>query len=95
MPIPSEEVRRIAALANLEFSSDDIERFSHDLSRILDYVDQLKEVDVEGVEPLVHVFDRRGGGRPDEVGKCLPVDIALQGAPARQDNLFRVPRVVE
>jgi len=95
MPIPPEEVRRIARLANLEFSPEEIERFSAELSRILDYIDQLKEVNTEGVEPLTHVFDRRGSGRADVVGPCLPAEVALRDTPERQDNFFRVPRVVE
>ncbi len=94
MPIPPDEVRRIAALAHLEFSDAEILRYSDDLSRILDYIDQLKEVDTEGVEPLIHVFDRSGGGRPDQVGPSLPVSDALRGAPQRQDDFYRVPRVV-
>jgi len=95
MPIPPEEVRRIATLANLEFSPEEIEHFSHDLSRILDYIDLLKEVDTEGIEPLKHVFDRPGSGRADELGECLPVEIALRDAPDRQGDLFKVPRVIE
>jgi len=94
MPIPPDEVRRIAALAHLEFSEAEIRRFSDDLSRILDYIDQLKEVDTEGVEPLIHVFDRRGSGRPDQVGPSLPVSDALRDAPQRQDDFYQVPRVV-
>ena len=95
MPIPPEEVRRIATLAHLEFTPEEIQRLSQDLSRILDYIDQLKEVDTEGIEPLAHVFDRCGQGRPDQVGPCLPVDEALRSAPDREGNLFKVPRVVE
>jgi len=94
MPIPPGEVRRIAALAHLEFSDAEIRRYSDDLSRILDYIDQLKEVNTEGVEPLIHVFDRRGRGRPDQVGSSLPVLEALRGAPQRQDDFYQVPRVV-
>jgi aspartyl-tRNA(Asn)/glutamyl-tRNA(Gln) amidotransferase subunit C len=94
MPIPPEEVRRIAALANLEFTEEEIGRFSRDLSRILEYIDQLKEVDTDKIEPLIHVFDRQGQGRPDQVGACLPVQEALRNAPQRQDVLFKVPRVV-
>lgn len=95
MPVPPEEIRRIAALANLDFDQNEIENLSHELSRILDYFNQLNEVDTEGVEPLHHVFDRAGLGRPDLVGRCLPVDSALKNAPDRQDNLFRVPRTVK
>lgn len=95
MPIPEDEVRRIAALANLEFTPKEITRFSHDLSRILDYIDQLKEVDTENVAPLDRVHDRKGQRRPDEVGECLTPEEALKNAPDRQDDLFRVPKMVE
>jgi len=94
MPIPPDEVLRIASLAHLEFSEAEIRRFSDDLSRILNYIDQLKEVDTEGIEPLIHVFDRRGCGRLDQVGPALPVSDALHDAPQRQDDFYQVPRVV-
>lgn len=95
MPVPPEEIRHIAALANLDFDQDEIEIVSRELSRILDYFNQLNEVDTEGVEPLQHVFDRAGKGRPDLVGRCLPAEDALKNAPDRQDNLFRVPRILK
>jgi aspartyl-tRNA(Asn)/glutamyl-tRNA(Gln) amidotransferase subunit C len=95
MPIHEDEVRRIAALANLELTPEEISRFTHDLSRILDYIDQLKEVDTENVAPLDHVHERTGQGRPDEVGECLSPEEALRNAPDREVDLFRVPRVVE
>jgi aspartyl-tRNA(Asn)/glutamyl-tRNA(Gln) amidotransferase subunit C len=95
MPIPPQDVRRIAALANLKFSPEEISRYSEDLSRILDYIDQLKEVEAEATPPLVRVFDRRGLGRSDYIGPSPPGKSALQNAPDRQGNFFKVPRVIE
>lgn len=95
MPIPPEEVRRIATLANLELSPEEISRYSHDLFRILDYIDQLKEVDTGETPPLVHVFERRGKSRPDVTGPCLQVESILKNALDHQGDLFKVPRVIE
>lgn len=53
--ISKDEVKHIAELARIGMTEDDIEKFSHDLTSILDFVEQLKEVDVEGVEPTAHI----------------------------------------
>lgn len=95
MPIPPAEVHLKAALATLDFTPDEITRFINDLSRILDYIDQLKAVDTELIRSLVQIFEPRGKGRPDGVSQCLPVDVALREAPDHQDDLFKVPRFIE
>ncbi len=95
MHIPPEEVRRIAALASLEIDQEEIRNLSHDLSRILNYFDQLKEVDTEEISPLVQILKHRGRRRPDKPGRCLPVEVALQNAPERSEHFFKVPRVIK
>jgi aspartyl-tRNA(Asn)/glutamyl-tRNA(Gln) amidotransferase subunit C len=91
-----EEVRRIAALARLRLSPEEERTFAEQLSAILGYVDQLKELDVSGVEPMTHAL---AGGevplRADALLPSLPPSDALANAPAREGTCFKVPRIIE
>ena len=92
-----EEVRRIAALARLELSPEEERLFAGQLSAILEYVEQLKELDVSGVEPMTHALATGEAPplRPDEVRPGLAPDEALAAAPARAGTCFQVPRIIE
>jgi aspartyl-tRNA(Asn)/glutamyl-tRNA(Gln) amidotransferase subunit C len=96
MSIDRTGVLKIAELAKLEFSDRELEAFTPQFQRILDYIEQLKEVDVEGVEPTSHASV--GGGpsaqRGDQVRQSLPVDEALANAPDPGSGHFRVPKVL-
>jgi aspartyl-tRNA(Asn)/glutamyl-tRNA(Gln) amidotransferase subunit C len=92
-----DEVRRIAALARLELSPEEEQLFAGQLSAILDYVEQLKGLDVSGVEPMTHAL-AAGEGTPlreDEVRPSLPIDEVLANAPEREGTTFKVPRIIE
>jgi len=91
-----EEVRRIAALARLRLSPEEERTFAGQLSAILGYVDQLKELDVSGVEPMTHAL--AAGDVPlraDALQPSLPPSDALANAPAREGTCFKVPRIIE
>ncbi len=94
-----DEVRRIAALARLRLTEDEVESLAKDFARILGYVEGLQSVaDAAGAEPLVHAVppaDPAGTLRPDEPGRCLPRETVLGLAPDRADAMVRVPRVLE
>ena len=96
MALSTEEVRRIAALARLRLSPEEETRLAGELSAILDYVRQLEELDVSGVDPMTHAL--AAGETPfreDAVVPGLPPDAALATAPARAGNCFQVPRILE
>jgi aspartyl-tRNA(Asn)/glutamyl-tRNA(Gln) amidotransferase subunit C len=95
MAVPPEEVRRLAKLARLRFSPDDETRLAGEMTRILDYIDQLKEVDVDGVEPLLHVLDLENVFRPDEATQRITREQALQNAPKSDGDYVRVPKVID
>ncbi|MGE0042177.1 MAG: Asp-tRNA(Asn)/Glu-tRNA(Gln) amidotransferase subunit GatC [Vicinamibacterales bacterium] len=90
-----QEVERIAELARLALTPDEIELFTRQLGDILGYVDQIRTVDTSGVAPTAHVLSRPIE-RPDEPRPTLPRAEALAGAPdaAREAGLFKVPRVI-
>jgi len=95
MTLTPEQVAHVALLARLELGPADLERFARQLSAILDYVDQLQQVDTAGVEPLAHPLPLRNVFRPDDPRPSLPVDEALANAPDRQGDFFAVPAVLE
>ena len=97
MSLSLDEVRRIAVLARLRLSPEEEQVFQGQLSAILDYVAQLEELDVSGVEPMTHAL--AAGDLPplreDVVRPSLPPDEALANAPAREGTCFKVPRIIE
>ena len=88
-------VDHIAMLARLELTEADRDLFARQLGAILEYIEKLKELPVEGVQPLAHAVDTRNVFRPDEPRPGLTPDEALGAAPERQDDFFRVPKVIE
>ncbi len=97
MALSLDEVRRIAQLARLKLSPDEEVRFQSQLSAILSYVEQLKELDVSGVEPMTHALaaGEAPALRPDAPQRSLSPDEALANAPAREGTWFKVPRIIE
>jgi aspartyl-tRNA(Asn)/glutamyl-tRNA(Gln) amidotransferase subunit C len=97
MSLSLDEVRRIAVLARLKLSPEEEQVFRGQLSAILEYVEQLKELDVSGVEPMTHAL--AAGDLPplrdDVVRPSLPPEDALANAPAREGTCFKVPRIIE
>ena len=98
MAIARDEVMKIAELAKLSFNEAELEAFIAQFQRILDYIEQLKELDVEGIEPTSHVslsadFDRHMF-REDEARPSLPVEESLANAPDPGMGHFRVPKVI-
>src|SRR5580704_12169105 len=95
MSIDQKTVARIAHLARMKIAEDEQKSLAGELSKILEWVEQLNEVDVKGIEPLANVNDRALRWRDDVVtdgGK--PEDI-LANAPAKTADFFTVPKVVE
>jgi aspartyl-tRNA(Asn)/glutamyl-tRNA(Gln) amidotransferase subunit C len=89
--ISREEVLHVARLARLQLSEEELEPMARELSAVLEHIERIKELDLEGVEPTTHVVDMTGALRPDEVRQCLPREVALAQAPARSENGFLVP----
>ena len=91
MAITRDEVLHVAALARLELSDEEVERFQEQLSAILEAVGKVAELDLSDVEPTAHPLDLANIWADDEPRPCLPVDEALANAPDRDGALFRVP----
>jgi aspartyl-tRNA(Asn)/glutamyl-tRNA(Gln) amidotransferase subunit C len=95
MSLTIEEVKHVARLARLRLADDELEKMRTDLSRILDYIDMLKEVDVSDVTPTAQVSDLFNVMREDETRPALPREDVLANAPEQQDGMFRVKAIFE
>jgi aspartyl-tRNA(Asn)/glutamyl-tRNA(Gln) amidotransferase subunit C len=95
MSVDAQTVRRIAHLARIAVADDEVEHLRGEINAILAFVEQLSEVDVEGVEPMTSVIPMAMKKRPDVVTDGENAEAVLKNAPATQDDFFLVPKVVE
>lgn len=95
MKVDDALVDKLAKLAKLEFGPEEKSAIRTDLERMLDFAEQLNEVDTEGTAPLIHVNPEKNIFRPDEVSESLTQAEALKNAPDHDSYYFKVPKVVE
>ncbi|MHC4872444.1 MAG: Asp-tRNA(Asn)/Glu-tRNA(Gln) amidotransferase subunit GatC [Planctomycetota bacterium] len=95
MAITRDDVKYVAKLSRLELTEDEEALFCSQLADILEYVDQLQEVDIEGVEPYISAAGEANVLREDVKKESLPREKALQNAPEQGDDGFVVPKVVD
>jgi len=93
--ITSDEIKKLAALSKLAIADDEMDKYSQDLSDILDYVSQLENVDTRNVEPLLNVLDQVNDSKPDEPQPSITQKLALKNAPKENDEFFQVPEVIK
>ena len=89
--IEREQVLHVARLARLRLTDDEVERMAGELSKILEYVETMNELDLEGVEPTSHVVDLTNVLREDVPRPSLDRETALEQAPDATESGFRVP----
>lgn len=89
------DIDYVAALARIELSQEEKEKFSAQLGQVLDYFKKLSDVDVEGVEPSAHAHAMYNVWREDVEGDAMSIEDALMNAPKKRDNQIVVPKVVE
>jgi aspartyl-tRNA(Asn)/glutamyl-tRNA(Gln) amidotransferase subunit C len=95
MSVDSATVRRVARLARLKVSEEDVPRLAGELNTILAFVEQLNEVNVDGVLPLTSVVSHKMRMRDDVVTDGNMAKDVTRNAPASEDDFFMVPKVVE
>ena len=95
MSVDADTVRRIAHLARIAVKEEEVEHLKGELNAMLAFVEQLQEVDVEGVEPMTSVTPMTMKKRPDTVTDGGIADDIVKNAPASEDHFFLVPKVVE
>ena len=89
------DLKHIARLARLHFKDEELKVFESQVAEILGFVDQLKKVDVEGVEPTSHPLSLQNVFRKDEVKPSLPIENFLKKSPRARGRFFEVPKIIE
>ena len=95
MSVDADTVRRIAHLARIAVAEDEVEHLKDELNAMLAFVEQLEEVNVDGVEPMTSVTPMTMKKRVDEVTDGGIAEDIVKNAPATEDNYFIVPKVIE
>lgn len=93
--ITDEIIDYVGILSKLELSEEEKEQAKKDMTNMLNYIDKLKELDTDGVEPLSHVFPVKNVFREDTVVNGDDRDAILANAPEKKDGSFKVPKTVE
>lgn len=95
MPLTLDEVKKIAHLARLEFSEEEILLYTQELSKILDYFQELQKVDTSSVSPTFHPLKKKTPFREDEVKEFYNRRGLLENAPELKETSIIVPKVVK
>ena len=95
MALSTEDVRNIAKLAKLQIKEDELDQYKQDLSSILEFVEQMNQANVDNIEPMAHPQDMMQPLRLDVVAETNQRDKFQQIAPATQEGLYLVPKVIE
>ena len=94
MDITDKTVDELAHLARLQFEGEEKEAIRKDLSRILDFMEKLNELDTNGIEPLIHLSEEFNVLRNDKAHNPITQEQALKNAPKRDSDYFKVPKVL-
>lgn len=95
MSVSKEEVKHIANLSRLIFTDEELEKYTTDLSNIVDFANTLAEVNVEGVKPTAHILDIQNVFREDVTNPSYDREEILKNAPTKDGGCVSVPKVVE
>jgi aspartyl-tRNA(Asn)/glutamyl-tRNA(Gln) amidotransferase subunit C len=94
MSVTKNDVKKIAELARLEFTETELENYTTEMNKMLDYVDKLNELNTENVQPLSHPIENTNVFREDEVKQSTNRVEALKNAPDKSSEHFKVPKVI-
>jgi len=94
MSVTKKDVLKIANLARLHVNDEEIAKYTEQMNLILEYMEQLNQINTADVEPLSHPLDLKNIFREDKVQPSLPVEDALRNAPDKSGNYFKVPKVI-
>ncbi len=93
--VDRDEVKRVAKLAMLELKEGQIDKFAAQFNEILDYMEQINELDLSNCEAAFHITELQNVFREDEVKPSMDRDVILKNAPETDGESFKVPKVIE
>ena len=95
MKLDEKMVDKIAELSKLEFKDEEKATIINDMNKMLDFVDQLQELNTDNVEPLIHISEEFNVLREDKNVKTIDQDEALKNAPSKDSTYFKIPKVLD
>ncbi|MBI2420218.1 MAG: Asp-tRNA(Asn)/Glu-tRNA(Gln) amidotransferase subunit GatC [Ignavibacteriales bacterium] len=95
MAVSREETKKIAKLAQLSFSEEELDKITRDLNEILEYMSSLNQIDTQNIQPLAHPIENIPRMREDVVHASVPRGKSLQNAPQANEEYFLVPKVIK
>jgi aspartyl-tRNA(Asn)/glutamyl-tRNA(Gln) amidotransferase subunit C len=93
-PLSEATVRKVASLSRLAITEEQVAQYRHQLSDVLNYIERLRTLDLEGVEPLTHAGDTLNRMREDEIGPMMTNEVAMRLAPDAMAPFIKVPKVI-
>ena len=94
MSVTRKKVEHIAELARLQLDESELEEYTNQLNKILEYVEKLNELDTENIKPLSHPVEGINVFREDELKPSIDREEALKNAPSKNEEFFKVPKVI-
>ncbi len=95
MKIDIKTIEKLASLSKLKFTKEELDLISKDMSKMVDFINQLDEIDTEGVEPLIHLNEEFNNWREDEIREMLDQKEALSNSPIKDSTYFKLPKVLD
>ena len=95
MKIDIKTIEKLASLSKLKFTKEELDLILKDMSKMVDFINQLDEIDTEGVEPLIHVNEGFNNWREDEIREMLDLKEALSNSPIKDGTYFKLPKVLD
>ena len=95
MKINQNVISKLARLSKLKFNEDEMKLISNDLSKMLEFINQLQDLDTEGIDPLIHVNEEINNWREDQVQGMISQKEALSNSPVKDGTYFKLPKVLD
>ena len=95
MKINKEIITKLSRLSKLKFNKEESELISKDLSKMVNFINQLNELETDGIEPLVHMNEEINNWREDKLGDVLDQEKALANSPVKDSTYFKLPKVLD
>lgn len=95
MKINKEVITKLSSLSKLKFNNEEAELISEDLSKMVNFINQLNELETGGIEPLIHMNEEINNWREDKLGDVLDQEKALSNSPVKDGTYFKLPKVLD
>ncbi len=95
MNINQNVISKLARLSKLKFNEDEMKLISKDINKMLEFINQLQDLDTEGIDPLIHVNEEINNWREDQVQGMISQEEALSNSPVKDGTYFKLPKVLD